>query len=544
MIHPLSKLAEAIEQQQPAVLATVIEITGASPAKIGAQIVLLADGTTTGNGAVVTPDERMQFTYDHLDRLLSATKTTTDGYSQSYGYNAIGNIISTTMLGTYTYTQSGPNSIRPHAVIAAGNNLYDYDANGNMTRRVEVTATQRITYTQRWDTENRLIQVDNTYYGPCFPPECRLGAITEYHTPTAKFIYDGDGTRVLQVQISGTQIITTAYAGTLEVQITATQRITKTYYSAGSQLIAMRVITSGGNALYFLHGDHLGSTSLTTDSSGSVVARQLYDAWGNLRVKGTGLPTDVGYTGQRFDSYIKLVQMGARWYDPEIGRWLSPDTIVPDPSNPQSLNRFGYVYNNPLKHIDPSGHCVKDDAWCEAYKKYIHDWFGIDLIDGTAVWSADEAKLVYETLSDIAKKFYEVIPYKDSWTLMKAAWEGTRIVRDHNSIFGGAWTSSSGSKSVIYFPDNPSSWSKFTIAEELGHAWDLDGEPFGGLNGGHISWEMPSQVGSGTNYVFPELLKNFLHPQLESSCILAYICWNYQPGPENTAIPLNKWNPV
>lgn len=44
MIHPLSKLAEAIDQQQPVVLATVIEVTGASPAKVGAQIVRLADG--------------------------------------------------------------------------------------------------------------------------------------------------------------------------------------------------------------------------------------------------------------------------------------------------------------------------------------------------------------------------------------------------------------------------------------------------------------------------------------------------------------------
>jgi hypothetical protein len=86
----------------------------------------------------------------------------------------------------------------------------------------------------------------------------------------------GDGSRVMQVQISGTQIITTAYAGAIEVQITATQRITKAYYSVGSQLVAMRVYTSPTNSvLYFLHSDHLGSTSLTTDSSGGVVARQL-----------------------------------------------------------------------------------------------------------------------------------------------------------------------------------------------------------------------------------------------------------------------------
>jgi RHS repeat-associated protein len=49
--------------------------------------------------------------------------------------------------------------------------------------------------------------------------------------------------------------------------------------------------------------------------------------------------------------------MGARWYDPAIGRWLSLDTIVPDPANPQSLDRLSYVQNNPLKYIDPTGHC-------------------------------------------------------------------------------------------------------------------------------------------------------------------------------------------
>jgi uncharacterized protein RhaS with RHS repeats len=83
------------------------------------------------------------------------------------------------------------------------------------------------------------------------------------------------------------------------VTITGTQRITKTYYSAGSQLIALRVYTAPtSSVLYYLHGDHLGSTSLTTSSSGSVVARQLYDAWGNVRLRGD-LKTDITFTGQR-----------------------------------------------------------------------------------------------------------------------------------------------------------------------------------------------------------------------------------------------------
>ena len=101
----------------------------------------------------------------------------------------------------------------------------------------------------------------------------------------------------MQIQISGTQVMTTAYAGMLEVQITATQRITKVYYSAGSQLVAMRVYTIPETSVpYYVYGDHLGSTSLTTDRYGAVLARQLYDAWGNVRhVTGT-LPTDIGFT--------------------------------------------------------------------------------------------------------------------------------------------------------------------------------------------------------------------------------------------------------
>jgi YD repeat-containing protein len=96
--------------------------------------------------------------------------------------------------------------VRPHAVLTAGSNQYSYDLNGNMTQRVEVSGTQRITYTQGWDVENRLIAVTAT---------------TGSAISVTQFVYDGDGSRVLQLLPDGSQ---TAYAGSLEVQITATQR--------------------------------------------------------------------------------------------------------------------------------------------------------------------------------------------------------------------------------------------------------------------------------------------------------------------------------
>ena len=112
-----------------------------------------------------------------------------------------------------------------------------------------------------------------------------------------------------------------------------------------------------GTAVYFLYGDHLGSTSLTADGDGDVVPRQLDHPYGTVRWASGTLPTDFTFTGQRNDPSTQLIQMGARWYEVRIGRWVSADTIIPDPTNPQSLNRYSYVSNNPCNLIDPTGYC-------------------------------------------------------------------------------------------------------------------------------------------------------------------------------------------
>ncbi len=67
------------------------------------------------------------------------------------------------------------------------------------------------------------------------------------------------------------------------------------------------------------------------------------------------LGTDKLFTGQRLDD-TGLYYYGARYYDPTIGRFIRADTIVQNFFNPQALNRFSYVANNPLKYIDPTGH--------------------------------------------------------------------------------------------------------------------------------------------------------------------------------------------
>jgi RHS repeat-associated protein len=76
-------------------------------------------------------------------------------------------------------------------------------------------------------------------------------------------------------------------------------------------------------------------------------------------------PTTFRYTGQRQESGLGgaegLYYYGARWYDPTLGRFAQADSIVPEPNNPQSLNRFSYSLSNPLNYTDPSGHTPVGD---------------------------------------------------------------------------------------------------------------------------------------------------------------------------------------
>jgi RHS repeat-associated protein len=137
-------------------------------------------------------------------------------------------------------------------------------------------------------------------------------------------------------------------------EVTVPGNAKRRYYTFGSQRIAVR--TSSGTE--YIHTDHLGSASLTTGTNGDEVAKQLYHPFGTVRYSSGSLATDYQYTGQYAHADLGLVTMHARYYHPYINRWISADTIVPDPANPQSYNRLSYVENNPLRFADPTGHML------------------------------------------------------------------------------------------------------------------------------------------------------------------------------------------
>ncbi len=119
----------------------------------------------------------------------------------------------------------------------------------------------------------------------------------------------------------------------------------------------MRQATSSGETLYYLLGDHLGSTSITANSSGNKLAELRYKAWGETRYIYGTTPKKRQYTGQVNETGIGLYYYGARWYDAALGRWAQPDAIVPVESQGiQAWDRYAFVNNNPLRYNDPTGH--------------------------------------------------------------------------------------------------------------------------------------------------------------------------------------------
>ncbi len=274
---------------------------------------------------------------NRLQKFIDPASTYTENVSFADPSGKIGNI---TSKGGQSYTYGN----KPHAVTAVGGTSYAYDANGNMTTR----GSQSLT----WDVENRLTGV----------------------TGSASFVYDGDGKRVKKVEGGTTTVYVNRY---YEKKIGTPDEITL-YYYLGDRLVALKK----GTNLRYVSQDHLTDTALTTDTAGELVAKTTYFPFGSARSSTGTIETEKKFTGQRLDGSTGLYLMqssapvwtvdapaaalsapltvsawwAGRYYDPPIGRFTQADTIVPYPGNPQALNRYSYVANNPLKYVDPSGH--------------------------------------------------------------------------------------------------------------------------------------------------------------------------------------------
>jgi RHS repeat-associated protein len=259
----------------------------------------------------LNPALTQHFIYDELDRLT--------GESSSFRAGA-----------GLTYTYGDP--IRVHAVThTSDSRAYQYDGNGNL-----VTDGSR---SFAYDFDNRVSCMRASGAQALAYPACA----TAPDATTTVVGYSADGQRVKKEGPSGSTI----YIGRLYER---TGPLTTRHVFAGGLRIAS--VSSDGTVKYY-HSDHLGSTRVVTGSASESLA---YRPFGAPQSDNAPSVTKFKFTSQELDVESGRYLFPARPYDPTLGRFTSPDTMVSDFEDPQALNRYSYARNNPGRFVDPSGH--------------------------------------------------------------------------------------------------------------------------------------------------------------------------------------------
>ncbi|MEU8001236.1 polymorphic toxin-type HINT domain-containing protein [Catellatospora sp. NPDC049111] len=247
---------------------------------------------------------------------------------------------------TYTYPAQG--GARPHAVTQVyetgpgGDKTYkyDYDSAGNMTCRPAGTAsntcTQPTTGSQglAWDAEEHLTSVTSG-------------------GQTSTYVYTADGERLLRREAGETTVY---LPGGQELRLTVATGVktAQRYYTFAGQTVAVRTGT-GLAGVSTLIADHHGTAEISITNTTNTLARRRHDPYGNARPRGStpAWPGDHGFLDKPKDAN-GLTHIGAREYDPLIGKFVSVDPIM-DLGDPQHWNGYAYSNNNPVTLSDPTG---------------------------------------------------------------------------------------------------------------------------------------------------------------------------------------------
>ena len=296
----------------------------------------------------------IDYTYDDLYRLTNATTSaaSSTSYAHSYTYNSIGNLTTKSDVGSYTY--AGTNYANPHAATTINGVTYGYDNNGNLT------SVGSNTYT--WNYRDRLTTVATG-------------------TATVTYGYDHDNQRVWQRTSTSA---TTTYPNQF-YSLTAGASSTA-YIYAGSDLVAFVDTGTTTSVTSYVHPDHLGSTHVVTNASGTVSQAMDYYPYGNTRIDAGTDISQKEYIGQYFDEVTDMSYLNARYYPNSRGQFISEDPVfwevgqTSDGKNalmhPQSMNSYGYAGDNPITNKDPTGR-----FWWEGF----YDWRGYNGWEGVVM---------------------------------------------------------------------------------------------------------------------------------------------------------------
>ncbi|MCW6010831.1 transcriptional regulator, partial [Micromonospora sp. CPCC 205371] len=268
-------------------------------------------------------------------------------YWLAWEINSAGNRISETEKSTagqrktdYTYPAAGAD--RPHAVTSTSTQVgnttttatYTYDDTGNtLTRPTASAGTQTLT----WDAEGHL-------------------ATSVDSTGTTSYLYDADGNRLVRRDPTGA----TLYLPGQEIRFTTSNatRVGTRYYAFNGATFASRTVASG---LTWLASDHQGTAQVAVKESGQQATVRRQKPYGTPRGSAVTWPNSKGFVGGTVDN-TGLTHLGAREYDPGIGRFVSVDPVF-NTDAPEEMNGYAYAANSPITDSDPSGLAPSGGGW-------------------------------------------------------------------------------------------------------------------------------------------------------------------------------------
>ncbi len=297
----------------------------------------LYDNAGNRKSKTVTTDSAVTETYIY-DPLYRIYQTVSPSGTEEFHYDAVGN------------RTSGPGPMDTRFVADAANRMtsgrlydYTYDNWGNQTVRTVPNGPDK-TWTQTWDSENRLTQVMKTKG-------------TEIRTVT--FAYDPFGRRIgktFTIKRGDTTKTSNSWSYVydnedivLEIYMPTSGPPEKTFVIQGSGIDEPLALVRGGQH-YTYHADGLGSIAAIADQNRNVVERYSYDSYG-MPKQSLGFRNSYAYTGREWDKETGLYYYRARYYDPMEGRFIQKDPI----GFRGGINIYAYVQNNPVNFVDPFG---------------------------------------------------------------------------------------------------------------------------------------------------------------------------------------------
>jgi RHS repeat-associated protein len=291
------------------------------------------------------PSRTTSYAYDALDQLVGVNGP--GGETVSYAYDAAGNRArQQTPAGVVEYTYDAANQL-----LTAGTQQFAYDANGHLVEARDGARAR----TYAWDYQGRLRAVSERA-GDALPfPLSAVGGDSGEDRVLARYTYDLFG-RAVRRSDAGAKVDALADGAHVASETDAEgHELARYVFGPGWDELLFQDAGDESERLYPF-GDQVGTVTGAATSKGDVLYGASYDPWGAPLQRAADSPLP-GFQGRPYDAATGLYSFRARFYDPELGRFISPDPIQPA-GMPRTLNGYAFALSNPLRFRDPTGQIV------------------------------------------------------------------------------------------------------------------------------------------------------------------------------------------